>query len=97
MTRQRLTVEEIEKNLNDLQGWTIANEKLARKFTFKNFAESLEFVNRIGAIAEKFDHHPDVLFGWGYAEFFITTHDAGGITQRDFELAKAIDEVSDKR
>lgn len=97
MTRQRLTVEEIEKNLNDLQGWTIANEKLARKFTFKNFAESLEFINRIGAIAEKFDHHPDVLFGWGYAEIFITTHDAGGITQRDFELAKAIDEVSDKR
>jgi 4a-hydroxytetrahydrobiopterin dehydratase len=93
MKRQKLTVEEIEKALPDLKNWTVANDKLARKFTFKNFAESLEFVNRVGAIAESADHHPDILFGWGYAEFFITTHDAGGITEKDFQLAKAINEI----
>lgn len=93
MTRRKLTAEEIEKNLNDLNDWTIANEKLAKKFIFKNFAESLEFINEIGAIAERRDHHPDILFGWGYAEIFLTTHDAGGLTGSDFALAKEIDEI----
>jgi 4a-hydroxytetrahydrobiopterin dehydratase len=72
----------------------VTNEKLARKFTFANFAESLAFINRIGAVAEAADHHPDILFGWGYAEIFITTHDAGGgITERDFALAKQINAI----
>ena len=93
MERRKLTAEEIEERLTDLPDWTVANEKLARKFTFKNFAESLEFINRVGAIAERLDHHPDVLFGWGYAEIFITTHDRGGITERDFALAREINEV----
>ena len=93
MERRKLSAGEIEEQLNGLQNWTVANEKLARKFTFKNFAESLEFVNQVGAIAERRDHHPDILFGWGYAEFFITTHDAGGITERDFELAREINEI----
>jgi 4a-hydroxytetrahydrobiopterin dehydratase len=93
MARRKLTLEEIEENLTDLRDWTVANEKLARKFTFKNFAESLAFINRIGAIAEAEDHHPDILFGWGYAEIFITTHDAGGITERDFALARKINQI----
>jgi 4a-hydroxytetrahydrobiopterin dehydratase len=76
-----------------LNDWRAASEKLAKRFEFADFAASLEFVNRVGTIAERLDHHPDVLFGWGYAEFFITTHDAGGITGRDFELAKEIDEL----
>ena len=93
MARRKLAAEEIEANLSGLTDWTAANDKLARKFAFGNFAESLEFVNKIGAIAEGMDHHPDILFGWGYAEVFITTHDAGGITERDFELARKIDEI----
>lgn len=95
MARRKLTTEEIEASLIDLKEWTVANEKLARKFIFKNFAESLAFINKIGAIAEAADHHPDILFGWGYAEIFITTHDAGGITGRDFALAKEIDSLMD--
>ena len=93
MARQKLTSTEVEENLAGLADWTVANEKLARKFTFKNFAESLEFINKIGAIAEAVDHHPDILFGWGYAEIFITTHDAGGITERDFALARQINNI----
>ena len=93
MERKRLSSEEIETNLSGLNDWTIGNDKLSKKFEFTNFAESLSFVNRVGEIAERLNHHPDVLFGWGYAEFFITTHDAGGITARDFELAKEIDEI----
>ncbi|HEX8736190.1 MAG TPA: 4a-hydroxytetrahydrobiopterin dehydratase [Pyrinomonadaceae bacterium] len=94
MERRKLSAEEIEANLPGLADWTVANDKLSKKFEFKNFAESLDFVNRVGEIAERRDHHPDILFGWGYAEFFITTHDAGGITARDFDLAKEIDKLS---
>ena len=94
MERRKLSAEEIEANLAGLNDWTATSEKLSKKFEFRNFAESLDFVNRVGAIAERRDHHPDILFGWGYAEFFITTHDAGGITARDFDLAKEIDRLS---
>lgn len=98
MERRKLTTAEIEENLKGLlkglNDWTVAEDKLARKFTFKNFAESLDFVNKISVIAEEKDHHPDILFGWGYAEIFITTHDAGGITAKDFDLAKAIEAFS---
>lgn len=94
MERRKLTDEEIETRLTDLNDWTAANEKLTRRFEFANFAESLAFVNRVGEIAEELDHHPDILFGWGYAEFFITTHDRGGITEIDFALAKRIDELN---
>lgn len=95
MERKKLSAEEIESRLFELNDWRAANEKLARKFEFGNFAESLDFVNLVGEIAERRDHHPDILFGWGYAEFFITTHDAGGITERDFELAREIDVIAD--
>lgn len=91
MERRKLSTEEIETNLAGLDDWTVASDKLSKKFEFANFAESLEFVNKVGEIAERRDHHPDILFGWGYAEFFITTHDTGGITEFDFGLAKEID------
>ncbi len=97
MERKKLTDAEIEQRLADLEDWEAENNNLKKHFEFENFADALAFVNRVGAIAEKRDHHPDVLFGWGYAEFFLTTHDAGGITERDFQLAKAIDEESSER
>jgi 4a-hydroxytetrahydrobiopterin dehydratase len=93
VARQKLEAAEMEKRLAELNGWRIAEEKLTKRFKFDNFSSALEFVNRAGAIADKMDHHPDITFGWGYAEFFITTHDAGGITERDFALAKAIDGI----
>jgi len=91
--RKKLSGAEIEDAMSEFKDWSVANEKLVKRFKFADFAASLNFVNRVGAVAERLDHHPDVLFGWGYAEFFITTHDAGGITARDFQLAKEIDEL----
>jgi len=93
LERKKLSAEEIETNLSGLNDWTVSSDKLSKKFVFANFAESLSFVNRVGEIADAIDHHPDILFGWGYAEFFITTHDAGGITVRDFDLARAIENL----
>ena len=93
MERRKLSTAEIEAKLADLNDWTVANDKLSKKFEFANFSESLSFVNQVGEIAERFDHHPDILFGWGYAEFFITTHDRGGITDFDFALAAEIEKI----
>ena len=93
MERRLLSTGEIASELSKLNGWQANDNKLTRKFTFANFAESLAFVNRIGEIAEAADHHPDVSFGWGYAEISTTTHDRGGVTDVDIALASKIDEL----
>lgn len=93
MARKKLSAGEIENALAGLNGWTVENVKLKKRFEFQNFAESLAFVNRVGAIAETADHHPDICFGWGFAEFSITTHDTGGLTGNDFDLAKEIESI----
>lgn len=93
MERTKLNADEILSRLAELNYWKVVEGKLLKRFTFTNFAEALEFINKIGAIAETHDHHPDINFGWGYAEIYITTHSAGGITEKDFALAKEIDAV----
>ena len=93
MERKKLTAEEAEEKLKDLKNWRIEDAHLKKRFEFADFAASLEFVNQAGAIAEKFDHHPDITFGWGYAEFLITTHDRHGLTDFDFAVAREIDDI----
>ncbi|HSK74316.1 MAG TPA: 4a-hydroxytetrahydrobiopterin dehydratase [Pyrinomonadaceae bacterium] len=93
MERKKLSAEEIENQLSELKNWTVEGVNLKKRFEFKNFVEALDFINRVGGIAERRDHHPDICFGWGYAEFSITTHDRGGLTDFDFALAKEIDEL----
>jgi 4a-hydroxytetrahydrobiopterin dehydratase len=93
MERRLLSDDEISARLGELNGWIAKDKKLVRKFSFANFAESLAFVNRIGEIAEAADHHPDITFGWGYAEIATTTHDRGGITDVDIALAAKIDAI----
>ena len=92
MERRLLNNDEIASSLKELDGWQADDGKLTRKYKFANFAESLAFVNRVGEIAEAADHHPDITFGWGYAEVSTTTHDRGGITDIDLALAKKIDQ-----
>lgn len=93
MTRKKLSAEEIVERTSELKTWIAEDDVLKKRFNFTNFAEALDFVNKVGAIAEKLDHHPDITFGWGYAEFSITTHDTGSLTQRDFDLAKEIESI----
>ena len=93
MARKKLSAEEIVERTSELETWVTEDDFLKKRFNFANFAEALNFVNRVGAIAEKLDHHPDITFGWGYAEFSITTHDTGSLTQRDFDLAKEIESI----
>ncbi len=93
MERRKFNESEISKQLETVNDWKSVDNKLHKRFEFSNFAESLAFVNRVGEIAEKHDHHPDITFGWGYAEIFLTTHDCGGITEIDFVVASEIDSI----
>lgn len=97
MERRKLSDDEIAAELGSTTDWQATETKLYKKYEFEDFAESLNFINKIGALAEERDHHPDILFGWGYAEIFITTHDAGGITENDFALARKINEIEERK
>ena len=85
---------EIEELLKQLEGWQAVNEHhLQKTYRFQDFRESLEFVNRIGTLAEQQGHHPDICFGWGKAEVTIWTHKIDGLTESDFVLAAKIDKL----
>ncbi|HRJ87974.1 MAG: 4a-hydroxytetrahydrobiopterin dehydratase [Blastocatellia bacterium] len=94
MERRKLEAEEIGKWLAERPAWGVQHGKLFRRFEFPDFSSSLDFVNKAGKIADAADHHPDIRLGWGYAEFEITTHDRGGITPLDFDLAAKIDAIT---
>ena len=88
----RLTAEEIEPLLAQLEGWRVVEEHhLSKEYEFKNFADALAFVNRVGETAEAEGHHPDIEFGWGYARLKIYTHAIDGLSESDFILAARID------
>ena len=81
-----------------IDGWNITKNKeniffLEKKFSFKNFLESQKFVNKVGQISEEEGHHPEILFGWGYAKINITTHAIKGLSENDFILAAKIDKI----
>ena len=93
-----LDLQEIHKYQKKVDGWEVKqNEKkiyfLEKNFKFKNFLESQKFVNKVGEISEQEGHHPDILFGWGYAKISITTHAIEGLSENDFILAAKIDRI----
>ena len=73
--------------------WNEINGKLTKEFKFKNFKESQNFINKVGDIAEIENHHPDLLFGWGYCKIKIFTHAIKGLAESDFILAAKIDKI----
>ena len=85
---------EIEKLKGQLDQWQVINQHhLQKTFRFKDFRESLEFVNKIGELAESQGHHPDICFGWGKADINVWTHKIDGLTESDFVLAAKIDRL----
>ena len=88
----RLRGAEIGPLLEQLRGWEVVEEHhLSKHFEFSNFDGALRFVNRVGEVAEREGHHPDIAFGWGYARLEIYTHAIGGLSESDFILAAKID------
>ena len=92
-------ISEIHKYQKKVDGWNVVKDKkgiylLEKKFNFKNFLKSQNFVNEVGKISEEEGHHPDISFGWGYAKIDITTHAIEGLSENDFILAAKIDRIS---
>ena len=91
-------ISEIYKYQKKIDGWEVReNEKkiyfLEKKFNFKNFINSQNFINKVGKISEEEGHHPDISFGWGYAKIIISTHAIEGLSENDFILAAKIDQI----
>ena len=90
-TRMKLDADEQQRRAAALPEWTLREGRLSRSFAFPDFQSALDFVNRVGAVAEELGHHPDIRLGWGRADIETWTHDAGGLTAKDFALAAKID------
>ena len=93
-----LNFSEIHRYQKKVDGWKVKpNEKkiyfLEKEFKFKNFLDSQNFVNKVGNISENEGHHPDIIFGWGYAKIKIFTHKIKGLVESDFILAAKIDKI----
>ena len=91
-------ISEIHKYLKKVDGWDVKKNNndtyfLEKSFKFKNFLESHKFINEVGNIAEIEGHHPDIIFGWGYAKIQIFTHKIKGLVESDFILAAKIDKI----
>lgn len=82
---------EIYSHLASVPDWQIESGELVRTFLFKDFRASLAFVNKVGELAENAGHHPDIDIRYNKVRLALVTHDAGGITRKDFDLAAAAD------
>jgi len=89
MSSAKLTPNQAEILLKEIPDWKINSKgEIEKTFTFSGFPQSLLFVNSVGLLAESKNHHPDILVQWNKVTLALTTHDAGGLTEKDIELAK---------
>ena len=86
-----MNLEEITSLIGELSGWGLNGNMITKTFDFKSFPEAIDFVNKIAEIAEKHNHHPDITIRHTVVHLALTTHSAGGLTEKDFEVAKEID------
>lgn len=97
MPRPKLSQVEIEERLAALEGWTLAADggSIRRSFAFRDFSEAFAFMTRAALAAEKLDHHPDWSNAYRTVEVRLSTHDAGGLTALDFDLAGRMNRIFD--
>lgn len=85
-----LSSAQIAEGLSDIPEWRLENGALTRSFSFPDFREAMSFVNSVAAVAERAGHHPDIDIRYNKVNLALSSHDAGGITERDFGLAAEI-------
>lgn len=90
---KKLTDEEIQAALTETDGWTLAENAIQRKVECDSFPEALLLINAVGHFAEKANHHPEIYNVYKWVTFTLSTHDAGGLTKKDFALAKKINRL----
>jgi 4a-hydroxytetrahydrobiopterin dehydratase len=93
MQIEALSSVSLEKKLEEITDWNISQKKLYRRFVFDNFVEAFGFMSRVALLAESMDHHPDWSNIYNRVDIYLTTHDAGGISERDFILAARINKL----
>jgi 4a-hydroxytetrahydrobiopterin dehydratase len=85
-----LTPDQVEAELAATPGWELADGQIVKKVTRKDFGDALRYVNAVGYLAEKADHHPDIAVSWNKVTLALVSHSAGGLTGRDFALARSV-------
>ena len=88
---KKLTDEELQRELTTLTDWSLRDGKLFRAIRFVNFSATFSFMTQVALMAEKADHHPEWFNVYNRLDIWLTTHDADGISQRDIDMARAID------
>jgi len=88
-----LSAPEIKASLTSVPSWKKRSGTITRTFEFKDFPAAIKFVNATAKLAEKARHHPDIDIRWNKVSLTLITHDAGGLTERDFTLARKLDQI----
>jgi len=91
---RRLTPDEIELALSQLAGWRLAGERLRREYRFPDFIDAWGFMSAAALVVQQMDHHPEWSNVYGTVTVELTTHDAGGVTRRDVELARRMEAIA---
>lgn len=91
LTYTKLTDSEVEAELGQLPGWSVKNGQITRTFEFGNYSAGLAFASAVGHLAEALHHHPDLFIGYRKVRVAMSTHDVGGLSPYDFELARRIE------
>ena len=89
-----MNLQEITKAMEKLDNWGLASNSISKEFKFENFSGSLNFVNKVGEISNSLDHHPDITIRYNTVVLSLTTHSSDGLTEKDFEVAKEIDSLT---
>jgi 4a-hydroxytetrahydrobiopterin dehydratase len=84
----------LQSELRSLPGWMAEGSRMRRVYTFESFRKAIEFINEVANEADSMDHHPDIFNSYDRVEIGLTSHDEGGITERDVELARRIERVA---
>jgi len=88
---KKLTEQEISTRLKGISGWERKGQDISRLYIFSGFVAAMAFVNHVADLAERMDHHPDILIQYKKVKLTLSTHSEGGLTNLDFDLAKKID------
>jgi 4a-hydroxytetrahydrobiopterin dehydratase len=92
--RRKLTDEEVRNALDTLPNWSLHHAKLSREYTFRDFAHAFGFMATAAVLIEKMDHHPEWRNVYNRVSVDLTTHDAGGVTAKDIELARVLENIA---
>ena len=90
---KKLTEQEIQNKMKEIPNWRYEDDAIVRNWSFNDFSEAMDFINQIARLAEDHDHHPELYNVYNKVSLKFSTHDAGGLTNRDFKIAQDIDKL----